>query len=150
MKSFRMVKLFENQHRHRWSCMNFAAYLLNTRCPGDLAFCLVTFQIGTAIWLLAIYMWWLILSLAFGSQKCPCLDNEWSTCVNVNHSYILKLKAQSYFTYVLLISPCPTFCPRFSLSIGVFELQVILRQVHQMTPKLPWTVQDQMYPTICY
>ncbi len=38
----------------------------------------------------------------------------------------------------------------FALRPAVFALQVILRQVHQMTAKRPWTLQGQMYPYMCY
>ncbi len=38
------------------------------------------------------------------------------------------------------ISPC------FSVRTVAFELQAILRQVHWMTPKLPWTLKGQRYP----
>ena len=35
---------------------------------------------------------------------------------------------------------------RFTLRPAFFDIQAILRQVHWMTPKWPWTVQDQRYP----
>ncbi len=35
---------------------------------------------------------------------------------------------------------------RFALRLAIFELQAILKQVHQMTPKWPWTLNDQKYP----
>ncbi len=37
---------------------------------------------------------------------------------------------------------------RFTLQWAIFELQAILKKVHQMTPKWPWTLQAQMHP-IC-
>ncbi len=34
----------------------------------------------------------------------------------------------------------------FTLWLAIFELQAILRTVHQMTPKWPWTLKGQKYP----
>ncbi len=39
-------------------------------------------------------------------------------------------------------SPIPL---RLALRPAVFEIQAILRQVHQMTPNWPWILQGQMY-----
>ncbi len=35
---------------------------------------------------------------------------------------------------------------RFALRPAFFNIQAILRQVHQMTPKWPWTLQGHRYP----
>ncbi len=35
---------------------------------------------------------------------------------------------------------------RFAVRPAISEIQAILRQVHQMTPKCPWTPQGQRYP----
>ncbi len=37
------------------------------------------------------------------------------------------------------VAPSPKFTP-------VFELQAILRKMHQMTPKSPWTLKGHRYP----
>ncbi len=50
-----------------------------------------------------------------------------------------------YPIYVLLISTSPQISLRFAIWPVGFELQAILRQVHQMPPKWPWTPQGQMY-----
>ena len=39
---------------------------------------------------------------------------------------------------------------RFALRPAFFNVQAILRQVHQMTPKWHWTLQGQGYPIMCY
>ena len=44
-----------------------------------------------------------------------------------------------------LVPMSPNFTP-FHSTTSRFRLQAILRQVHQMTPKWHWTIQDQMYP----
>ncbi len=60
--------------------------------------------------------------------------------------YMLKYYPRVHFPYTCLQLP-PDFqiSLRFSLSTPVFQLQVILRQVHQMTPKWHWTLIDQRY-----
>ncbi len=51
-----------------------------------------------------------------------------------------KVKYTSYMCY---------WCHwvRFALRSAVLDLQAILRQVHRMTPKWPWTLQPKIYPT---
>ncbi len=47
--------------------------------------------------------------------------------------------------YILLVSLSPKISLRSSLRPAVFQLQAILRQVHWMTPKWPWTLQHLVY-----
>ncbi len=39
--------------------------------------------------------------------------------------------------------------PRFTVYAAIYELQAILRQVHRMTPKLPWTKTIKGTPCTC-
>ena len=54
------------------------------------------------------------------------------------------LKDQRYPIYMFTATPDFQISLRFSLRT-VFELQAILRQVHQMTPKWPWTLKHHTY-----
>ncbi len=50
--------------------------------------------------------------------------------------------------YMLQLPPNLKISPRFSLRPDIFKLQAILRQVHWMFPKWPWTLEVQTYPHI--
>ncbi len=46
--------------------------------------------------------------------------------------------------YMLQLHPESEVSVRFTLRHAIFELQAILRQVHQMTPKWRWTLKGKM------
>ena len=68
---------------------------------------------------------------------------------NALHHHVDNNKIKRYL-FVLLASrrsKCHWF--RFALQPASFELQTILRQVHQMTPKWHWIQRDQRSPYNC-
>ncbi len=48
--------------------------------------------------------------------------------------------------YVLVVFPSPKISLNFALRLAIFELQAILRQVQQMTPKWSGALQGQKDP----
>ncbi len=68
----------------------------------------------------------------------------WEKCTKWPQNYLEPYKVKLRYIYVLQISTRPKFhC--FALRRAVFELQAILRKVHWMTPKWPWTLQGHRY-----
>ncbi len=54
--------------------------------------------------------------------------------------------SSKYTPYIVYCTTLSTKFTRFALQPSIFELQAILRQVHWITPKLPWTLKGQRYP----
>ncbi len=78
-------------------------------------------------------------STAIGIVSCRPF---WDKCTKLPQN---DLEHYTWYIYMVQLPQSPKFLC-FDLRLTVFKLQAILRQVHPMTPKSPWTLKGQWYP----
>ncbi len=100
-----------------------------------------------------IWMIYLIeskISLHFAPRPAPFSRYRplWDNCTKwpPNELDYYKVICTQYMLLVTSIDES-YISHRFALRPDLFELQAILRQVHRMTPKWPWTLQGPRYTT---
>ncbi len=72
----------------------------------------------------------------------------WDKCTEIMTLNTKRSKVHHIQLFISTLELKISVC--FTLRWSVFELQAILRQVHWMTPKWPWTIKGQRYPYIYY